>query len=101
MAGDESNFSLTAGGTNFCTYGRRDRFPRRLLGISWRRQNPLLSMHLSRLTGRSPPEAGGTSVLFKARNGPRVEKTLGDILREGKLTACCRAGGYTTLEGPF
>ena len=27
MAGDESKFSLTAGGTNFCAYSRRDEFP--------------------------------------------------------------------------
>ena len=33
-------------------------------------------MYLSRLTGRTRPEAGGTSVLFDARNEPRVEKTF-------------------------
>ena len=45
---------------------------------------PLLSMHLSRITGRTRPEAGGISVLFDARNEPRVEK-LSDPLKRLSL----------------
>ena len=41
-------------------------------------------MHLSRITGRTRPEAGGISVLFDARNEPRVEK-LSDPLKRLSL----------------